>query len=108
MSLLLRYGDVIVGEIIDPFISDETGYGLFHPRPASSHDPAGRRVREFIAFCEDWHARLKAGADPDDSEFDAYQDVWDSSSWHTVASDGRISRIEGPVFVEGEVTWRPA
>jgi hypothetical protein len=108
MSLELRYGDVVVGEISEPFLSDDTGYGRFHPRPVSAHDPLGRRVREFITFCEGWHARLKAGADPDASEFDAYREVWDSSSWHTVASDGSVNRIGGPVFVGGEVTWRPA
>lgn len=104
----MRCGDVVVGEILDPFISDGTGHGRFRLQVASGHDPATRRVLEFIAFCEAWHARLKAGADPDASEFDTYRDVWESSSWHTVASDGSISRIEEPVFVEGEVTWRPA
>jgi hypothetical protein len=108
MSLKLRYGDVVVGEIIDPFIADDTGYGLFLPRPASSRDPDERRVHEFIAFCEDWHARLKVGAHANSSEFEAYRDVWDSASWHTVAGDGSISRIGGPVFIRGEITWRPA
>src|SRR5262249_22021400 len=107
MSLQLRFGEVIVGEILDPFVSDNTGFGVFRPSPPAT-GAADRRVREFIAFSEDWHARLKAGADPDASEFDAFRDVWASELWYTMSPDGTVLRIDGPVFMEGEVTWRPA
>jgi len=108
MKLQLRYGPLLVGEIEGAFWSDNTGYGVFRLAPGGGDDPALDRVREYIAFSEEWHLRLQADQPHSASEWDAFRDVYSSELWHTVASDGTISRIEGPVFVQGEVTWGPA
>jgi hypothetical protein len=106
MNLQLRYGPLLVGEIEEAFWSDNTGYGVFRPTSPASDDPIVRRVREYIVFSEDWHRRLLAEAEYSASEWDAFRDVYDSEVWHTVAPDGAVSRIGGPVFVDGELTWR--
>jgi hypothetical protein len=42
------------------------------------------------------------------TEFDEYRDICDSDQWKTVSEDGTITSITGPVFVDGEITWRPS
>jgi hypothetical protein len=88
------------------FWSDNTGYGVF--RLADASDPATRRMREFIAFSEEWHERLRAEQPHDPAEFDAFRDIYESEAWHSIAPDGTTVRVCGPVFVQGEVTWGPA
>src|SRR5262245_25895225 len=108
MNLQLRYGSLLVGEIEDAFWSEGTGYGVFRLASGVANDPALRRVREFIAFCEEWHSRLDAEPPPDAAEFDAFRDVWDSGTWNTVSPDGAVCPIGEPVILEDSVTWRPA
>jgi hypothetical protein len=108
MNLQLRHGPLLIGEIEGAFWSDGTGYGVFRPTHAAKDDPALRRVGEYIAFSEDWHARLRAEQPYSTAEWDAFGDIYGSTLWNTIAPDGTISRIEGPVFVQGEVTWGPA
>jgi hypothetical protein len=107
MSLQLRFREVVVGEILDPYFSDNTGYGRFRASPPGGGETE-RRIRGFIAFSKDWHARLKAGANPDASEFDAFLDLVESGLWHTASPDGTVRRIKCPLIVEAEITWRPA
>jgi hypothetical protein len=106
VNLELRYGPHLVGVIEGVVWSDNTGYGLF--RPAAGDDPAVRRVREYIAFSEEWHDRLRAGRPHHADEFGAHREVYESGLWHTVASDGTAAGVAGPVFVAGEVTWGSA
>ena len=105
MNLELRFGSHVVGVIEGAFWSDGTGYGTFRPPAEPTDVPALRRVREYIAFSEDWHERLKAEAGYSPAEWDAFRDVNGSERWHTVAPDGAVCRISGPVFIRGEVTW---
>jgi hypothetical protein len=107
-TLLLRFGTCIVGEIEDAFWSDDTGYGVFRLAAGNNSDPTLQRLREYIAFSEEWHARLRAEQPHSASEWDQFRDVYESGLWNTVGPDGAVNRIGGPVFVEGEVTWRPA
>jgi hypothetical protein len=70
------------------------------------NDPTMRRLQDFIAFCEGWHARLDSGEDVDASEFDRFSDVLTSGLWATEARDGTIRAVhEAPVFYDSEVTW---
>ncbi len=107
-TLLLRFGPHVVGEIEGAFWSDNTGYGVFRPALGNSNDPTLQRLREYIAFSEEWHARLMGEQPHSASEWDEFRDVYDSGLWNTVGPEGVVSHIGGPVFVEGEVTWRPA
>jgi hypothetical protein len=108
MNLKLQFGAVFVGEIEGAFWSDDTGYGVFHPASDTGDGPVLRRIRDYIAFSEEWHRRLAAEQAPDSTEWNAFRDVYDSPLWHTATPAGVITRIEGPVFIEGEVTWKPA
>jgi hypothetical protein len=99
VNLELRYGPHLVGVIEGAVWSDDTGYGVFCP--TRSPDPATRRVREYIAFSEDWHERLRVDRPHDAREFDAYRDIYDSGLWRTVAPDGGTAKIAGPVFLAG-------
>jgi hypothetical protein len=105
MNLELRFGPHAVGVIEGAFWSDGTGYGVFRPAGHPADDPTVRRVREYVAFSEEWHERLKAEAGYSRAEWDAFRDVNSSDLWHVVAPDGTVVRIRGPVFIRGEVTW---
>ncbi len=108
MNLQLRYGALLVGEIEQPCWSDNTGYGVFRSARGQHDNPMLRRIRDYIVFSEEWHDRLKSERPHSASEWDAFRDVYGSDLWHTVAPDGTVTRIGGPVFVQGEVTWGPA
>jgi len=108
MDLKLRFSSLLVGEIKDAFCSEDTWYGIFHQAADASPDSTLQRLREYIAFSEEWHTRLKAEQPHTAEEWDAFRDVYESPLWHTVADDGTINPICGPVFVAGEITWRAA
>jgi hypothetical protein len=102
----LYYDSVLVGEIADPFEHQGTWFGNFTSQLPAAGTETQRRLTDFIAFCERWHQRLKAGDDPDASEFDAFGEVVRSDLWAVVDERGeRVPVDEWPVFVEGEVSW---
>lgn len=106
-DLELYYGSIRIGSIEDAFYSDDTGYGIYRLSDGDDpDDPGKRRVREYIAFSEDWHARYKKNEAFEDSEWDAFQDVTASRLWRTLSREGVASPMDGPVFVEGEISWR--
>jgi hypothetical protein len=102
----LYYDSVLVGDVAEPFEHQGTWFGTFtsHLPPAGSETQL--RLAEFIAFCERWHERLKAGDDPDAREFDAFGPILKSGNWRVEDERGERMAIEqAPVFVEGEVSW---
>lgn len=101
VDLQLRLGPEVVGTAERAFCSDFTWYAVFRPDPGMPP-----RVREFIAFCEEWHERLRAERPCSAAEFDPWTDIHASPEWRAVSQDGQARVVEGPVFVEGEVTWR--
>jgi hypothetical protein len=101
LDLELRFGPDVVGTAEGAFCSDFTWYAVFRPAPGMPP-----RVREYIAFCEEWHERLRSGWAHSAAEFDAYSDIHASGLWQAWGPGGRVRPVEGPVFVEGEVTWR--
>lgn len=102
----LYYDSVLVGAIADPFEHQGTWFGSF-----ASHLPQGgsemqRRLAEFITFCDRWHRRLRAGEDPDVTEFDNFGEIVRSGHWQVVDEHGECAVIDqAPVFVNGEVAW---
>ena len=106
MASKLYYDSVLVGEIADPFEHQGTWFGNFTSQLPPAGTETQRRLMEFIAFCERWHQRLKAGDDPGASEFDAFGKVVRSDLWAVVDERGkRVPVDQWPVFVEGEVSW---
>jgi hypothetical protein len=108
VDLRLLFGLHVIGIIEGAFWSDNTGFGVFRLSDVQSDSPSVERVRRYIAFSEDWHRRLEAESNYSNAEWEAFRDVYESEQWHTVASDGTMDRISGPVFVCGEVTWGPS
>ncbi len=100
MDLLLRFGLDVVGTAEGAFCSDRTWHAVF--RPAPDMPP---RVREYVAFCEEWHERLRAGRPNTATEFKPWADIHASPEWRACGPDERVRPVEGPVFVQGEVTW---
>jgi hypothetical protein len=101
----LCYDSVLVGEIADPFEHQGTWFGNFTSRLPADGNETQRRLADFIAFCERWHQRLKAGDDPDAGEFDAFGLVR-PDLWEVVDEGGdRVAIDQWPLFVEGEVSW---
>jgi hypothetical protein len=106
VDLKLFLGPHYIGLIEGAFWSDDTGYGVFRPSAEQNSSPAAARVRQFVAFSEDWHRRLTAGADYRSDEWDAFADVHGSGLWRTVAANGTVSPIRCPVFADGGVSWK--
>lgn len=102
-ELELRYGPDIVGTVQGVFYSDSTWYGVFRLAIDAPQD-----IRDFVAFSEEWHDRLKAGMPHSAGEFDAYREVYASPLWHVRGPDGIDHPVSMPAFIEGEITWREA
>jgi hypothetical protein len=108
-DLRLRYGSVNVGDIGDAFCHQGTWFGTFQRKISGKCGPVEQRLCDFITFCEEWHARLRAGGVPDALEFDKFSDLLGSGLWQIEAPDGSLTPIEeAPVFAEGEVSWHSA
>ncbi|WP_088253453.1 hypothetical protein [Fimbriiglobus ruber] len=99
-QLILRFGSDEVGIAAGAFCSERTWHGLFRP---TSGMPV--RVREYIAFCEEWHDRLHAERPCSADEFKPWADIQASSEWRACGPGGRVRSVEGPVFIQGGVTW---
>src|SRR5262249_22649193 len=104
VELELYFGPHLIGTVSDTYYSDFNWYGML--RPTDGMPP---RVREFIALCQDWHARLYAGRPHDAAEFDAWRDIHDPGEWRAAGPGGAVKRIAAPVFwPNGGICWREA
>jgi hypothetical protein len=63
------------------------------------------RVREYIAFCEEWHERLLAELPCSADEFDPWADIYASTEWRACGPDDRVRPVKEPVFIQSDVTW---
>src|SRR5579884_2237526 len=103
VDLELYFGHHLVGTVSKVFYSDLNWYGTL--RLAAE---VAQRLREFIAFSEDWLARADTGC-PDEAEFAPWHDIYNSEDWQTLAPDGALCRITCPAFgVGGQLVWREA
>jgi hypothetical protein len=106
-TLELRYGLILVGEIADPFLHQNTWFGSFRQRVSQECGSTEQRLCEFISFCNDWDARNNRGDDADASEFEQFDDVLNSGLWYTRTNDGAVSRIDqAPFFSGDEISWQ--
>jgi len=109
-EVTLWYGDVLIGRVMDVFLSDMTWFGNLERVVHRCDGELAHRLGSFIDFCEDWNERtLKHPADaPDAAEFDQYSDVLKSGLWIVRNSAGESVRIaEAPVFFHGGgISWR--
>jgi hypothetical protein len=108
-QLTLGYGDIPVGSVEDAFYSDDTWCGDFTMAPTPASGPLEERIREFEQFSQSWHRRLEESDDAEAVEFERFNDLISSGLWHAEPAAGTALRIsEAPIFMEGEVSWRPA
>ena len=72
-EIILCYGGQPVAIVQDTHDSDFTWCGAYELTPPGKSE-LDRRVMEFVALCEHWHARLAADPShsPSASEFDQY------------------------------------
>src|SRR5581483_7711635 len=77
----LFFDSTIVGKICEAFEHQGTWFGTFHSCMNQDGTHPGRRVKEFIEFCIDWHRRLEAGEKYHDNEFEEFNDILLSNRW---------------------------
>jgi hypothetical protein len=107
MKLQLYYDTLLVGDITAPLLHQDIWIGQFHQVAAAQDGPLARRLCDFIAFCQEWHIRLQAGATCDASEFEQFSDLRSSGLWLIRNANGTAAQIEkAPVFINGEISWR--
>ena len=107
MKLQLYYDNLLVGDIAAAFLDQGTWFGDFRQAVTDQDGPLAHRICDFIAFCQEWHARLKAEAACEASEFEQFGDLLRSGLWSTKEGDSTTARIEdAPVFINGEISWR--
>jgi hypothetical protein len=106
LDLQLWFGDVLVADLFDAMPHQGTWFARYRPVVALGQGPLQQHLCDFIAFCEEWHRRLKRGENPAAAEFDSFADVLRSGSWRALCPDGTgLTMTEGPIFVEGEASW---
>lgn len=107
VDLMLKYGDVLLGRIMNSFCHQGTWFGIYKLTENCDADYVLQNVFPFIEFCIDWNERLQ-GSDPANSdEFDKYSNIIRSGQWTIETTDGKKYKItEAPVFFkDGEISW---
>ena len=106
LNLRLWFGDVLVAELTNVMPHQGTWFALYRQVVDPDQGPEARRLCEYIAFCEEWHQRLKHGENPNAAEFDRFADVIYSGSWRVPCPDGtELTMTHGPGFVDGAAMW---
>ena len=106
LNLQLWFGDVLVADLLNVIPHQGTWFALYRQVVAPGQGAVQRRLCDSIAFCEEWHRRLKRGNSPDAGEFDRFADIIKSGSWRVPYPDGgALPMDEGPTFFEGEASW---
>jgi hypothetical protein len=106
VNLQIWFGSILVADLLNVIVHQGTWFALYRQIVTPEQGKQERRLCDYIAFCEEWHQRLKRGKDPDAAEFDRFEDVLKSGLWHVPCPDGsELTMTEGPLFVEGEASW---
>jgi hypothetical protein len=108
LDLQLFCGKVLVGSLLDVFVHQGTWFAkkFRHARPRRV-DKNVRRIREYIAFSNDWHDRLANDQDPDPSEYqERFKDLMKSGLWRIRPKGGEEIPVEIPGFIGEEISWR--
>lgn len=108
LDLQLLCSKEFVGDLLDVFVHQGTWFARkFCPARHESVDKHVRRIREYIAFSNDWHDRLSKGNDPDPSEYEErFKDLMESGLWRIRSKDGEEITVEIPGFIGEEISWR--
>jgi hypothetical protein len=105
----LWFRNTLVGEVIDPFLSEGTWSGTFRPLlDLEKSNPETERIARYVSFSENWNERERMGESPDPKEFDEFADVLNSNAWMAIGKDGQSDLVTGgPIFFPGgTVSWR--
>jgi hypothetical protein len=90
LDLQLLCGKVLVGDLSGVFVHQSTWFARrFCPAKHTKVDKHLRRIREYIAFSNDWHDRLANDKYPDPSKYrDLFKDLMESGLWRIRSKSG--------------------
>ena len=108
LDLQLLCGKVLVGDLFGVFVHQGTWFAReFCPATHKKVDKHLRRIREYIAFRNDWHDRLANDKDPDPSEYhELFKDLMEPGLWRIRSKGGEEIPVEIPGFIGEEISWR--
>jgi hypothetical protein len=102
----LWYGKILVADLGNVIVHQGTWFGRYQLLLTPEQGEQEKRLFAYVLFCEDWHNRLEQGMNHDAAEFDTFDDVLRSGTWHFRGPDGSDLTIPvGPIFVDGEASW---
>ena len=110
MDLILYYKNVVVGEIKNVFESDGVWHGAFETAQANDQSEIGKRVTEYLCFCQTWNEAARVG-NADATEFKLFEDIIRDGVWFAQSSENKQKMVikDAPVFfVGGEMSFRLA
>lgn len=102
--MLLVFQSLPLGTISQSLLCDQTWFGVLHLDSSVEHKDVGRRLLEYKRFSEGWNEELKNNplSPPDDSQWNAFVDLLESSEWRIKEDETVIHHVDCPVFFEGE------
>jgi hypothetical protein len=105
LRLRLWYDNIAVAELLNAIVHQGTWFAEYRQVVTRAKGIQAARICEYVAFSEKWHERFREGMDPNAMEFDQFKDVVYSGLWRPACAGGTLTMAEGPIFVEGEVSW---
>jgi hypothetical protein len=107
LELQLRYGDVLVAELHQMFPHQGTWFARYELKIAPGEGTVQDQLLEYIAFCEDFHRRIRDGQEHDFAEFDRFGPISDTRSWTVPRTGGGSVAMEGRMwFADGQASWQ--
>src|SRR5262249_36853045 len=99
----LVFQSMSLGTISQPLFCDQTWFGEVLLDPSVEHEEVGRRILEYQRFSEDWNEELKNKplSPPDDSQWNTFLDLLESSQWGIKEDNGSTHLVGCPVFFKG-------
>lgn len=98
-----------VGFVKEPFLNDDTWYGIFETVIVEPEVDFEKSVLYFIDFSKDWNYKLTLNNEnpPDASEFDQFNDFINNCVWSIEKNEGNHYKIsKAPIFYDNEISWR--
>lgn len=106
----LSFQSMSLGTISQPLFCDQTWFGVLLLDSSVEHEEVGRRILEYKRFSEDWNEEFKNKplSSPDDSQWNAFLDLLESSHWRIEEDNGITHLVGCPVFFKGgDFSCRP-
>jgi hypothetical protein len=102
--------EILVADIDDAFLSDDTWFGRYDVKIKKEDGQLESRILEFIEFSRDWNQQTASSPSnpPEVTEFDRFSDLISNRLWTVVSEDGeRLSVANAPLFMSAtELSWR--